>query len=142
MPTVENGALVGLSPWLYVQSTGALYRPDGSHCADGYSGHKAGVNNPDMQRIRDVGPIPCGVYVIGTARDHPMLGPVAIPLTPDVANVMFGRSHFYCHGDNQAHDRSASMGCIIMPRPAREELALGKSLKVIPRPASQEVVSE
>lgn len=126
--------LVADSPWLYVQSTGLMYRPDGSQAGVGYSGHGQGFNCPGFQQVHDVGPIPCGLYSIGTAQDHPMLGPVAIPLIPDPTNTMFGRSHFYCHGDNAAHDGTASLGCIIMPRQTREALALGKTLKVIAQP--------
>lgn len=133
--------LVTDAPFLYVQSTGILYRPDGMAIGTGYSGHGQGFNAPEFQQVHDVGPIPCGLYAIGTARDHPMLGPVAIPLTPDPSNIMFGRSHFYCHGDNAARDGSASLGCIIMPRQTRQALALGKTLKVIARPATETVTT-
>lgn len=119
--------------WIYIQSTGELLRPDGSLCGKGYSGHGAGLNNPDMQQIRNTGPLPVGLYVIGHSIDHPMLGPVAVPLSPVAGNQMFGRSHFYMHGDNSTHDQSASLGCIIQGRPAREEVAKdpGKRMEVI-----------
>lgn len=126
------------APWLYVQSTGRLYRPDGSWCGTGYSGHGEGINNPAMQEVRNVGPIPCGLYTIGHAMDHPLLGPFAIPLIPNPFNQMFGRSHFYCHGDNAEHN--ASLGCIIQQRPCREELARGSKLKVIAEPVNQEEI--
>jgi hypothetical protein len=33
---------------------------------------------------------------------------------------MYGRSAFLIHGDNFQNDRSASSGCIILPRTVRE----------------------
>jgi hypothetical protein len=127
--------------WLYVQTTGEMFRPDGSLSGTGYSGHGPGTNKPVFQHIRNEGPIPAGLYTIGTPIDHPMLGPVAIPLSPDPSNQMFGRSHFWIHGDNKTHD--ASLGCIIQQRSVREEIAgsAGSTLKVIARPAPVEVVT-
>lgn len=93
------------------------------------------MNNPSMQEVVDEGPLPCGLYTLGTAVTHPRLGPLAIPLHPDPLNAMFGRSAFYCHGDNQAHNGTASEGCIIMPNSARVELAKGGTIHVISTPA-------
>ena len=124
--------LVVDSPWLYVQSTGEMFRPDRTLCATGYAGHGEGRNNPAMEQVRNVGPIPAGLYRIeNPILRHPMLGPIAIPLTPAYESQMFGRSHFYCHGDNATHD--ASLGCIIMPHDARIEIArdAGKWLRVV-----------
>lgn len=133
--------LVHDSYWVYVQSTGELFRPNGSLCGVGYSGHKDGKNNPILQNVRNTGPLPCGFYQFGHAMDHPLLGPVAIPLTPDPRNEMYGRSHFYLHGDNAEH--SASLGCIVQGRPAREEVvkSLNGRLKVIDRPAPRQILT-
>ena len=91
--------------------------------ADGYSGHGAGVNCPEMQEVAMVGPLPRGVYTVMPPITHPRLGPVAMALVPDAANEMFGRSAFYIHGDNGRGDRSASEGCIVLPRAARNAIA-------------------
>ena len=117
--------------WTYVQTSGELFRPDGTICAVGYSGRGDGLNNATFQSIENIGPLPQGSYILGQAKDHPMLGPEAIPLIPSPTNNMFGRSHFYCHGDNQHHDKSASEGCIIMDRPTRNELAQAKGKVLI-----------
>jgi hypothetical protein len=98
--------------WLYKQTSGELDH-SGTVVGTGYSGHGPGLNNPAMQQAHDVGPIPQGGYTIGPPRtpiDH--LGPLALPLTHVSGNV-FGRSEFFIHGDNTAHDHSASDGCII-----------------------------
>ncbi len=89
-----------------------------------YSGHGEGVNNPAMESVPNVGPIPAGVYSIGPAKDPvDQLGPIALPLTPIGGQEMFGRSAFFIHGDNAAMDHTASDGCIILPRSAREYIA-------------------
>jgi hypothetical protein len=47
--------------WKYVQSSGAMIAPDGEILRVGYSGRVLdGKNNPDMQHVRNVGPIPRG----------------------------------------------------------------------------------
>jgi hypothetical protein len=43
--------------WTYKQSTGELDH-NGAAIGAGYSGHGAGLNNPAMQNVHDVGPIP------------------------------------------------------------------------------------
>lgn len=123
-----------MNPWLYIQSTGQLYRPDGSFCADGYSGRAEGLDNPALENVKDEGPIPAGLYRIGIVDEEK--GPFTIHLSPDQSNAMFGRSGFLVHGDNAEVNHTASEGCIVMPRLARVELARGGVLKVIERPES------
>lgn len=112
--------------WVYQQASGELTNPDGAFVAAGYAGGNCGKNpegrnNPDMQSVKDVGPLPCGKYFIGEPKDHPKLGPLAIPLTPDPSNEMFGRNAFYMHGDLiDGPAGSASDGCIVLPRNVRE----------------------
>jgi hypothetical protein len=86
----------------------------------GYAGRGAGRNNPAMQHVRNVGPLPAGVYKISRPFLHARMGPMTFRLTPDPDNVMHHRSGFLIHGDNNIGD--ASSGCIILPRPARDLL--------------------
>lgn len=111
--------------WIYNQSTGILYDPSGTILARGYAGgncgkNPEGINNPDMQYEKCIGPIPIGKYTFGTPIEQSHLGPFAIPLIPDPSNEMHGRSGFFMHGDRSNATRSASEGCIIMPRNIRE----------------------
>ena len=108
--------------WTYHQSTGRLSR-DCADVATGYSGLDAGKNNPAMQEVHDVGPLPQGLYVIGHPVDTATHGPFVLPLTPDPGNTMFGRTGFLIHGDSLQHPGRASNGCIILPRPIREQIA-------------------
>lgn len=105
--------------WIYEQSTGKLSSTESGYLSTGYSGAPAGKNNPAMQNVPNVGPIPVGRYLIGSPIDSPEHGPFALPLTPDAANQMFGRSGFLVHGDSIPHPGDASEGCIIQPRDAR-----------------------
>ena len=124
--------------WKYEQSTGNLYTPEGERLATGYAGGNCGnspegVNNPAMQDIHNVGPLPCGMYTFGTPENNPKLGPFAIPLIPFSGNEMFGRAGFFMHGDTSAMNHSASEGCIIMGATTRHTCAASddKLLQVV-----------
>lgn len=106
--------------WTYEQRTGRLFADGGTLVGTGYAGTGDGRNNPEMQHVIDVGPIPCGDYTIGPAYTHPKLGFVTMNLTPDPKNEMFGRADFRIHGDSVDHD--ASEGCIVQGRPVRERV--------------------
>jgi hypothetical protein len=56
--------------WQYQQSTGQLSH-NNIPIASGYSGHDNGVNNPDLQNVHNVGPIPQGSYIICDPMDPP-----------------------------------------------------------------------
>jgi len=111
--------------WKYVrrneQGNGELWL-DGVKVGEGYSGHGPGLNNPDKEDVRGVGPIPAGRYAMSDFFDHPHLGPVVCHLVPSPENDMHGRSAFDVHGDNAFVNHSASDGCIILARKLREML--------------------
>lgn len=88
--------------------------------AKGYSGLGAGKNNPELQCADKIGPIPRGWYTIGASTDNP--APVTLPLTPDTANTMCGRSNFLIHADNVQLPGWASEGCIIFDLTARQRI--------------------
>ena len=120
----------------YSQSTGGLTDASGSLVTVGYSGHGDGLNNPAMQNVPDVGPLPQGLYSLGAPVDHPKLVTFAIPLIPHSGDELFGRRGFYMHGDEVGHvgEHLASHGCIVADRGARESIwASGDhALKVTP----------
>src|SRR5262249_55584633 len=99
--------------WIYEQKSGRMSR-DGVLLATGYSGLDEGKNNPAMQDAHDKGPLPRGRYTIGRPVDTAAHGPFVLPLTPDPANTMFGRSGFLIHGESKQHPGKASIGCIIL----------------------------
>lgn len=110
-------------PWTYEQETGKLYDPSGVNVAQGYAGgncgkNPEGQNNPAMQGVPSIGPLPQGDYTFAEPILQSHLGPFAIPLIPAEGNTMFGRGHFYMHGDTTPSG-NASEGCIIMPRNIR-----------------------
>jgi len=107
--------------YFYNQSSGYLSR-NGTLVGQGYSGHGDGVNNPDMESVSEVGPIPRGDWIFGHPVDHPQLGPLAIPIQPKSGTKTYGRGGFFCHGDEVGHvgEEIASHGCIIMSRTVRQ----------------------
>lgn len=107
--------------WLYEQSTGALSRDD-DPVATGYAGKGEGKNNPEMQDVQKVGPLPRGVYSIGEPHDTEAHGPYVLRLTPDPNNQMFDRAGFLIHGDSASHPGDASEGCMIFPLNIRKKV--------------------
>ncbi len=106
--------------WTYSQSTGII--SDGEPFHDkGYSGHGEGLNNPKLEMVHNLGPIPKGVWEIGHWFDDKHLGPCVVALRP-VSQNTFGRGGFFIHGDNKLMNHSASDGCIILPRYIRQAL--------------------
>jgi len=108
--------------WTYSQTTGELQQ-DGEHVATGYSGAGEGKNNPAMQNLPNVGPIPRGNWtIIGPpmeTRDH---GPCVLRLEPSAQTETRGCSGFLIHGDSKTQPGTASHGCIILPRVVREQV--------------------
>ncbi len=107
--------------WNYVISSGEMSH-DGEAVATGYSGQPGYKNDPEKCDVHNEGPIPPGRYMIGDPRDTESHGPYVLPLSPDAANEMYGRSGFLIHGDSVAHPGTASQGCIILPRAVRERI--------------------
>lgn len=103
------------------QRSGKTYR-DTELIATGWAGQLEGINNPDLQHVANIGPLPRGFYTIGPAYDHPHLGPLTMNLTPDPGNEMYGRDNFRIHGASAHHPEISSKGCIIEPRYARQHI--------------------
>lgn len=119
--------------WTYAQKTGDLEQ-DGRHVATGYSGAGDGKNNPNMQDVRNVGPIPEGDWTIdGPPINTENHGPYVLLLNPTAETETFGRSGFLMHGDSKEHPGGASEGCVILPRAVREKVWTSgdRDLKVV-----------
>ena len=119
--------------WQYEIATGRLYDDSGEVVATGYSGSGDYKNDANAQSMRNLGPIPEGLYLIGLPRNTVTHGPFVLPLEPNSENLMWGRSGFLIHGDSVVDPGSASEGCIIMPRAVREQIANSQDhdLKVV-----------
>lgn len=105
-------------PWRYNSTTGELSH-NGNVVAHGYSGGGAGRNNPDMEAVPNIGPVPVGTHNVGPAYDTTTHGPHVMRLTPQ--GDTHGRSGFLVHGDNRTH--TASEGCIILDRTTRDQIS-------------------
>lgn len=117
--------------WQFKQSNGVLTHGD-DFTGVGYSGTGDGRDNPDMQEVHNVGPIPCGEYTIGDAHADGKLGPCVMNLDPKPGTETFGRSLFRIHGNNVSND--ASHGCIVMGPSIRQAVSASedRDLVVIP----------
>jgi len=102
---------------VYHQRSGEL-DINGTTVAAGYSGAKPCKNNPEMEHVRNCGPLPRGTYTMEDAGYY--ITQIAIRLRPSPGNDMHGRSGFYIHGGNK--DDTASKGCIILRLDIRERL--------------------
>ena len=94
--------------WTYEQKTGWLIDTRGFRLSKGYAGGGAGKNNPAMQGVKNVGPIPRGRYEIEEPIDTVTHGPCVLRLVPDATNEMHGRSGFLMHGDSVVNPGTAS----------------------------------
>jgi len=111
--------------WEYSQSTGQLSYGGVPFGEPGYSGAGNGRNNPAMQAVQNVGPIPQGDYRMGETGDYAWNGrshPAATPLIPASTNSMYDRDGFLIHGGPRY---DASQGCIILDDGTR--VYLGRS---------------
>lgn len=112
-------------PWVYESSTGNLLYSDGRSMSGtligkGYSGKKGFKNNVLYEQVRNVGPIPPGMYMIGLSYPSRTKGPMTMNLTPFGHNAL-GRTLFRIHGNNTKND--ASEGCIILTPDIRKKIA-------------------
>lgn len=118
--------------WIYEQKTGKLFHND-DYIVTGYAGYGQGKNNPEFQSVRDIGPLPKGLYNIGAPYNSARTGGYTLTLTPDNHNEMFGRSDFRIHGDAMKVPGTASHGCIVVPLEIRHQIwaSNDRELKVV-----------
>lgn len=119
--------------WTYHQSTGELFTADGERIGVGYAGHGEGKNNPALQQVHDVGPLPRGKWLIGPAYTHPHLGPLTMNLTPMDGTQTFDRTDFRLHGESAKTPGGSSLGCMVQPHVVREAVdqSRDKELEVV-----------
>jgi hypothetical protein len=125
---------------VWEQEAGKWWNDGGVLLGVGYSGGDCGsapenVNSPLAQSFACSGPIPQGLYTIGAPQDTIVHGPYVLPLTPDPANQMYGRSGFLVHGDSVLYpgQKAASEGCIVLPKTVRQQIweSGDRDLKVV-----------
>lgn len=115
----------------YSQSTGVfthVLRDKETYLGTGWAGRGEGKNKPEMQGVKNTGPLPAGWYRICSPVDHPTVGPYALRLVPHGDNKMHGRDGFLIHGAavSTAKRGQESKGCPVVARATREAIhALG-----------------
>lgn len=130
---------------VFEQSTGKLFDANAHLLGTGYAGREAGKNNPAMENVKGIGPLPAGNYTgVELFEVHPTVGKYAIRLEPDAATTQkilrYGRDpkSFFMHGDSSEHPGLASHGCIVQQRTVRENFWAGdRKVQVVAQCAAQ-----
>jgi len=113
----------------YMQAQGLIWCPDGKLLGNGYSGAPGAKNDFKQQRVKNVGPIPIGMWTIDGYYDSDSLGPAVIVLNPHRHDAC-GRTFFRIHGDSRDNPGDASKGCIVLKKEMR--LAIIEAFKRAP----------
>lgn len=127
--------------WTFKQATGQIRSEDLRLQGTGYAGRDAGKNNPAMEGVKGIGPLPCGTYkAVELLEVHPTVGRFALRLEPDEDTtkkiLAYGRDpkSFFMHGDSAEHPGLASHGCIVQQRDVRQQFwaTYDKTVRVVP----------
>ena len=112
--------------WRYHQKTGKLEHADSDgdlvYIATGYSGAGEGKNNPALEHMANLGPIPRGRYQISAPRTSERTGLYVFDLIPD-GHDAYKRTDFQIHCNHKESPGSASTGCIVLGRAIREMIS-------------------
>ena len=122
------------TPDYYPRSLPGGPQPD--FVTTGYAGNGAGFNNSDLQSKYNEGPINQGGYTIGQQGNYTFRNGHTVrnslPLAPDPGQYMYGRTGgYFMHGDNKAHNHTASDGCIVTDLPTRNSVARSGDTRLI-----------
>jgi hypothetical protein len=107
--------------WYYSQSQGTVHY-NGEFVGKGYSGYGGSCNRPDFEHLPGEGPIPRGLYAIGSAFKHHSKGSYVMRLTPSGHDAR-GRTAFLIHGDSIKRPETASEGCIVLSLEYRKRIS-------------------
>ena len=124
-----------MSYWTYSQSTGVLFNHSTNQSWQCYSGHGDGLNNPQLQDLVMVGPIPQGSWEVVEIASDLKTGPVTWFLewmAPIWSYPGRDKGSFRVHGDNAEVNHTASDGCVIAPHDCRVTGAVGDVIEVTP----------
>jgi hypothetical protein len=112
----------------YYRKTGRWIAPDGKLLGiciaglddgDGVLEPGEGLNDPSMEKVKGVGPLPAGLYRLGRPFTHPTAGPFTMRLEPLPGTKLYDRSGFLFHGGRKTAP-GVSHGCVVGDRPVRE----------------------
>ena len=121
-----------ISVWTFNQTKGWLDKDGILVSKDCYSGFMEGFNNPSLEMVEGVGPLPSGPWKIyGPPKNDPKLGEYVLTLTPATSSfrariVAMGRDpdSFRCHGKPMppADINSGSHGCLCADKVTRTRM--------------------
>jgi RHS repeat-associated protein len=129
---------VGLAAYIFDVRAGRFYGIDGTVSSRAYAGRHEGLNNPDMQAVHDMGPLPTGTYTLGANKNRHKAAD-CFRLTPSPGTDTMDRGGFWIHrGNFRQPPGNSSKGCICLPDEIRQLLRPGDTVTVVPgyRPAA------
>ncbi|QAR33411.1 DUF2778 domain-containing protein [Geovibrio thiophilus] len=88
----------------------------------GYAGINRGLNNPAMEQVPFVGPLPKGIYEI-TGHNSDI---ATYNILLEKIKVDSKRDSFRIHGGKPEPDRTASQGCTILDLTTRKKILASK----------------
>lgn len=100
--------------WTYQVRTRRFYHDGIYRFSALYAGAPGYKDDPQYQCVVNKGPLSAGKYRITAPVNSSTTGYYSLPLIPDAANSMCGRSAFMIHGDSRRDPGTASQGCIVM----------------------------
>lgn len=114
---------MGILVFTYQQKTGQFWDHNGNEYYLGYAGSLTGngKNDPEKQHVRNVGPLPRGLYLMEEVSHHDKFKR-CIRLVPEDESIMFNRDAFYIHGFSSKKPDDSSLGCPIMSKNWRHAL--------------------
>ncbi|MDU7838180.1 MAG: DUF2778 domain-containing protein [Pantoea sp.] len=107
--------------WEYDVATHTFTRNGETHPAE-YAGAAGYKNDSSQECVSGKGPLPRGVYTIGSPHNSSHTGKYTLDLTPALSNFMCGRSAFRIHGASKQHPLDSSEGCIIASISVRKSI--------------------
>lgn len=126
----------------YQVETGIL-RFNGAVIGKGYSGHGAGLNNPAMEMVHDIGPIPRGWYVAeliadgdGNPVNYKHKAAPVFRLIPQPETNMYGRAGLLMHGHESGEvigkpeTENSSLGCVVQEHATRIQVMIATDKRV------------
>ncbi|GAA0508706.1 hypothetical protein GCM10009414_18060 [Tatumella terrea] len=117
--------------WTYRVSTRMFFHNGIYRFSALYAGAQGYKDDSQYQYLINKRPLPAGKYRIAAPVNSSTTGYYSLPLIPDAANQMCGRSAFMIHGDSRRDPGTASQGCIVMDPQHRRAIWLSNDHELI-----------
>jgi hypothetical protein len=97
----------------------------------GYSGQPSFLNDIHKENLKNIGPLPAGMYTITSVYNDSKRVNHTCVLTPMPCTKLYDRYGFLIHGDTATESHDASDGCIVTPLWVRQLFKTGDVIEVL-----------